>query len=194
MLLALLCCLQTTRAQTITDSAGRRIEVTAAPDAATDSLARVHSPRKASIRSAILPGWGQAYNKKYWKIPLVYGALGTTAGIFIYNVNWYKRFRFAYRALATKDTASFALVHPQLKPFIETPDPSYLQFNRDEFRRNIDYSVLFFIVFWGLNVVDAAVDAHLKTFDVSPDLSLKFRPGFSEMAGTNGISLVLHFK
>jgi hypothetical protein len=51
---------------------------------------------------------------------------------------------------------------------------------------------LLFVLLWGLNVVDATVDAHLKAFDVSPDLSLKFKPGFSEMAGTSGVSLVLN--
>jgi hypothetical protein len=65
---------------------------------------------------------------------------------------------------------------------------------RDEFRRNVDYSALFFIVLWGLNVVDAAVDAHLRTFDVTPDLGFKFKFGHSEMAGTTGLSLVLAFK
>jgi hypothetical protein len=65
---------------------------------------------------------------------------------------------------------------------------------RDEFRRNVDYSVLFFLVFWGLNVVDATVDAHLKAFDVSPDLSLRFKLGPSQMAGTTGVSLVLGVK
>ncbi|MBL0255265.1 MAG: hypothetical protein IPQ27_09985 [Chitinophagaceae bacterium] len=62
---------------------------------------------------------------------------------------------------------------------------------RNAVRQNADYCVLFFIVFWGVNVADAAVDAHLKTFDVSDDLSLQIKPGYSPMAGTNGISLVL---
>ena len=62
---------------------------------------------------------------------------------------------------------------------------------RDEFRRNIDYSILAIMVLWGLNVVDATVDAHLKPFDVSPDLSLQIKPGHSEFAGTNGLSLIL---
>jgi hypothetical protein len=52
--------------------------------------------------------------------------------------------------------------------------------------------VLFFVLLWGLNVVDAAVDAHLKSFDVSPDLSLRFKPGYSDMAGTSGFSVVLN--
>jgi hypothetical protein len=54
--------------------------------------------------------------------------------------------------------------------------------------------VLVFVLFWGLNVVDAAVDAHLKTFDVSPDLGLRFKAGYSDLARTNGFSIVLTFK
>ena len=61
-------------------------------------------------------------------------------------------------------------------------DLQFLRYNRNEFRRNIDYTVLVFILFWGLQVVDATVDAHLKSFDVSPDLSLQIKPGYSELA------------
>ena len=192
---SLIVSVQTSFAQTITDSLGKKVEGTAGKtDTKTDSIIEQHSPRKAAIRSAILPGWGQAYNKKYWKIPIVYGALGTTAGILIYNVKWYKRFRFAYKVLYNKDTGNFDKVYPDLQPFIARNDQSSLRYNRDEFRRNIDYSVLVFVLLWGLNVVDATVDAHLKTFDVSPDLSLKFKAGYSDMAQTNGLSLVLSFK
>ncbi len=150
-----------------------------------------HSPRTAAIRSAILPGLGQIYNKKYWKLPIVYGALGTCAGVFVYNLQWYKRTRFAYTTLATNNTADFPKVHPKLQFLINRNDASTLQYLRNQYRRDIDYSVLFFILLWGLNVVDATVDAHLKSFDVSPDLSLQFKPGRSELAGTNGLSVVL---
>ncbi|OSZ77394.1 hypothetical protein CAP36_13465 [Chitinophagaceae bacterium IBVUCB2] len=150
-----------------------------------------HSPRTAAIRSAILPGLGQIYNKKYWKLPIVYGALGTCAGVFVYNLQWYKRTRFAYTTLATNDVANFPNVHPKLQFLINRNDQSTLQYLRNQYRRDIDYSVLFFLLLWGLNVIDATVDAHLKSFDVSPDLSLQFKPGRSELAGTNGLSVVL---
>jgi hypothetical protein len=194
LLLLLTANISKAHAQTLSDSAGRRIIAGTASDPKIDSVMRVHSPRVAAIRSAILPGWGQVYNKKYWKLPIIYGALGTTAGIFVYNLNYYKRFRYAYRVLATKDSGNFDKVHPDLKFFIERNDLSGLQYNRDEFRRNIDYTVLVFLLFWGLNVVDASVDAHLKSFDVSPDLSLQLKAGYSEMARTNGFSLVIAFK
>lgn len=154
-----------------------------------------HSPRKAALRSAILPGLGQIYNKKYWKLPIVYAGLGISGGIFFYNLKNYKDTRFAYKVkynmrVKGQDSALFASIKPALKPLSEES----LRFYRNQFRRDIDYSALFFILIWGLNVIDASVDAHLKSFDVGPDLSLRFRPGHSELAGTNGLSLVLAFK
>ena len=155
---------------------------------------RVYSPKVAATRSAILPGLGQIYNRKYWKLPIVYGALGITGGVFFYNIKNYKDLKFAYAAkykasLAPplRDSTDYFKIKPELLPLsLES-----LRFNRDQFRRNVDYSVLVFLILWGLNVVDAAVDAHLKAFDVSPDLSLYIKPGHSEMAGTNGLSLVM---
>ena len=160
-------------------------------EADKDSLNNVHSPRKAAIRSALIPGWGQVYNKKYWKVPIVYGALGTTGVVFVYNLKTYKELRMAYRgkynARVFKDSTDFFKMESRYIPISEES----LRFNRNEFRRNIDYTVLVFIALWGLNVVDATVDAHLKSFDVSPDLSLKIKPGHSELANTSGLSLVL---
>jgi hypothetical protein len=181
--------------QTIRDSAGNEIEVVpTTPDRRIDSVLAVHSPRKAAIRSAILPGLGQAYNKKYWKIPIVYAALGTSGFIFVDNLKWYRRFKYATRVALTNDVANYGNVYPQLLPFVERNNTSYLQYQRNEFRRYIDYSVIAFVVLWGLNVVDATVDAHLKSFDVSPDLSFQVKPGYSELGNTHGISLVLAFK
>ena len=154
---------------------------------------RKHSPRKAAIRSAIVPGWGQAYNKKYWKIPVVYTALGVPAYLFFDNLKWYKRTRYAYLVVATKimNQDSLSKVHPELRAFVDRKLGNELQNYRNEFRRNVDYSVLFFLLFWGLNIVDATVDGHLKDFDVSPDLSLKIKPGYSPTGNTYGLSLVL---
>jgi hypothetical protein len=169
------------------------IEVNAKGDTVAKKV-RVYSPGQAALRSAILPGLGQIYNKKYWKLPIVYGALGISGSIFVFNLKWYKRTRYAYKVLVARDTPNFVNVHKDLQLFIKRGDANSLSYARDEYRRRIDYSVLFFVIMWGLNVVDAAVDAHLKAFDVSPDLSLQFKPGHSDMAGTNGMSLVLNFR
>lgn len=204
-----LCFTQYSFSQRILDSTGRTIVAdTTNPSVPTDSLSKVaepvkdkkvdsvlkvHSPRKAIIRSAIIPGWGQIYNKKYWKLPLVYGALGATGYVFFDNLQVYKDSRFAYKAkyqASRGDSTDYFKIKPEYLVYsLES-----LRANRDQFRKYIDYSVLFFVFFWGLNVVDAAVDAHLKSFDVSPDLSLLIKPGYSEMAGTKGISVILAFK
>ncbi|WP_121355195.1 DUF5683 domain-containing protein [Flavisolibacter nicotianae] len=206
-----LCCLVCAACFAQTDTTKRPVPVDTlvknAPPlsnkAKADSLRKKFSPRKATIRSALIPGWGQAYNKKYWKIPLVYGALGTTAAVFIYNLKTYRELRFAYQAKYKAALPAYDPTKPGpfrdstdywlIKPIYLNYDANSLRLYRDEFRSNIDYSVLFFLVFWGLNVVDATVDAHLKLFDVNPDLSFKLKFGPSQMAGTTGLSFILAF-
>lgn len=166
-----------------------RIQSVEKLDKAYDSLQNIYSPRIAIIRSAIIPGWGQYTNKKYWKIPLVYGALGTTGYLFFRNLSQYKEARMAYR-LASDTIASNDNLIPE--PYYSVrSQPQRIATFRNQVRQNIDYSVLFFILFWGLNVVDASVDAHLKTFDVSDDLSFQIKPGYSPLARTNGVSIIL---
>ena len=151
-----------------------------------------YSPRKAIIRSAIIPGWGQITNKKIWKLPLVYGALGTTTYLFFRNINQYNEAKKAY-ILATDNDPSNDIQIPQ--PYYSVKSqPERIRVFRNAVRQNVDYSAVFFILFWGLNVVDAAVDAHLKTFDVNDKLSLQFKGGYSPMAQTNGLSLVMRIK
>lgn len=153
-----------------------------------------HDPRKATIRSAILPGWGQIYNRAYWKLPLVYGALGITGYIFNYNRVQYNKVKFAYFALVNKDSAKYPLVADTvLRKFVYDGNSYALQNYRNEFRKDIDYSVLFFLFFWALNVVDATVDGHLKDFDVSNDLSIKIKPAFYTLPTTPlGVSVVVN--
>ncbi len=154
--------------------------------------AKKYNPRIAIMRSAILPGWGQITNKKYWKLPLVYGALGITAGVFIHNIKQFKTANAAYANAIDGNAANDGQI-PEPYFSVRT-QPDRIKTFRNQVRQNIDYSALFFILFWGLNVVDAAVDAHLKNFDVSDDLGLLLKPGYSPMANTNGISLVLNIR
>jgi hypothetical protein len=156
----------------------------------TERLQPVHSPRKATLRSAIIPGWGQAYNKQYWKIPLVYAVIGIPAGTYFYNNSWYNRSKFAYETKIANDTPNFSKINPRLEVYSNED----LRFLRNEFRRSRDYSILYTLLAWGLNVVDATVSGHLKEFDVSDDLSMKINPVFSPGSNTKGISLVFAFK
>ncbi|MEI9935105.1 MAG: DUF5683 domain-containing protein [Ferruginibacter sp.] len=142
----------------------------------------------ATVRSAIIPGWGQIYNKQYWKLPLVYGALGTTAGIFFYNIGTYNMLRHAYSIRVSGDSAAFGQIDPSLRNL----STDAIKSDRDIFRQNIDYSVLFFLLFWGLNVVDANVTAHLRSFDVSDDLSLEIKPHYDPWTRSSGLGLVLN--
>lgn len=149
-------------------------------------------PAVAIRRSAIIPGWGQYTNKSYWKVPVVYAALGTTAYIFFRNLNQFRDARDAFILASDNDPSNDYLIK---QPYFTVKDnPGRIKTFRDQVRQNIDYSALVFIVFWGLNVVDAAVEAHLKNFDVSDDLSLHIKAGSSELARTTGLSLVLTIK
>jgi hypothetical protein len=153
---------------------------------------KIYDPKVAARRSAIIPGWGQIYNKKYWKLPIIYGGLGVTGYIFVNNIKIYKEYKFAYSArIKAQPPNPDSTDYNQLDDIYKVLSPNSIRAARDEFRRYVDYSALVFLLLWGLNVVDAAVDAHLKNFDVSPDLSLQFKAGYSDMARTNGVSLVL---
>jgi hypothetical protein len=169
---------------TITDTTKRSTVVT---EKKVDTLKKRGPAGKAAIRSAVLPGWGQAYNKKYWKIPVVYGVLAVPVATFSYNLKWYNKTRFAYTVRVTEDTANYDNIDPQLQPLSEES----LRLYRNEFRKNVDFSVLAFLLLWGLNVVDAAVDGHLKDFNVNDDLSIKIKPGYSDLSRTTGLSVVL---
>ena len=152
-------------------------------------------PQVATRRSAILPGWGQATNKEYWKIPLVYGVLAIPGALYFYNDSWYNKTKYAYEAkfkaqAPTLDSSGLSGIDPQLKNL----GLASLQSYRNTFRRDRDYSILYFILAWGLQVADATVFAHLKQFDVSDDLSLQVKPQFNPNTRTPGLGLVFNFK
>lgn len=157
-----------------------------------DTVRHKHSPRKATIYSAILPGLGQIYNKKYWKLPLVYAAVGIPIYTFIDNQRWYQRSREAAKMIATGDTANYkSRVVPELYIYFSLNDANSLLQFRNQVRRNMDYSILVTLLMWGLNVVDATVDAHLKDFDISENLSMRIRPTLLSQGSIAGVSMVL---
>ena len=155
-----------------------------------DTSAKKYNPSIAIRRSAMLPGWGQFTNKKYWKIPLVYAGIGVPVYLFTKNLKQYREAKNAFILATDNDPSN----DDQIKePYYSVrTQPDRIRVFRNSVRQNVDYSVLFFIIFWGLNVADAAVDANLKTFDVSDELSLQFKGGYSPLANTNGLSLVLN--
>jgi hypothetical protein len=153
---------------------------------------RKHIPSKATKRSALIPGWGQAYNKQYWKIPLVYGVIALPAATYIYNNDMYKKTKFAYEAKfkeAAGDLSDVAKIDPVLKNL----STSSLQSYRNIFRKDRDYSIMWMIVTWGINVIDATVSGHLKEFDINNDLSFKIQPTFQPQFKQAGLALQFHF-
>ena len=144
---------------------------------------------KAALRSAILPGLGQIYNKKYWKVPIVYGILAIPISTFRYNSTWYNKTRFAYTTRVTNDSANFPNIAPELQPL----SSSSLKLYRNEFRKGMDFSILGFLLLWGVNIIDATVDGHLKSFDISDELSLRVVPTISPGIGQMGITATLNF-
>lgn len=151
-----------------------------------------HNPRLATLRSALIPGWGQAYNREYWKIPIVYGIIGVPVGFYFYNNSWYHKIKKAYELKVTLDSARFGEIDPKLKDL----SANSLRVYRNSFRKDRDYAILYSLLAWGLNVVDATVFGHLKDFDVSSDLSLQVKPSIhtSINGGSAGLSLVLAVK
>ena len=155
-----------------------------------------HDPKKATRRSALIPGWGQAYNREYWKIPIVYGAISIPVVLFVYNDTWYKKTRDAYTIVVNEETDRYDEIDPKLidQNTGQPLDAQSLQYYRNDFRKSRDYSVIFFLIAWSVNVVDATVFGHLKDFDVSDDLSMNLKPTYNPSTKTLGAGLVFNFK
>jgi len=154
-------------------------------DSLATSETKTHSPRKATLYSAVLPGAGQVYNKKYWKVPIVYAGLGTAAYFIQTNNKSYQRFRKALVADLDEDPNTIN-------------DTGYNSSQLDElqefYHRWRDISMLALAGVYVLQIIDAHVDAHLFTFDVSEDVSVTIHPSLPMSAqNKGGISLILKF-
>ena len=152
-----------------------------------------HSPKKATNLSAILPGLGQAYNKQYWKIPLVYGVLSVPVVTYVYNNDLYAKTKFAYEARIQEANGNNTNVS-KIDPTLKNLSAGSLQSYRNIFRKNRDYSIMWFVIAWGFNVVDASVSGHLKEFDVSNNLSVKMAPMKSDAYQQAGLSVQFNWK
>ena len=147
-----------------------------------DSVA-FHSPKKAALYSAILPGLGQAYNKKYWKIPIVYAGIGAIGYFIGWNNRQYQTYKKAYSDLTDGDDNTNSFLDLEASKYYDLDNPTqyanfksglYKQQNFD--RRNRDLLIISMAGFYGLNIIDASVDAHFFDFDMSEDLTFNWQP------------------
>ena len=154
---------------------------------ATDSTMR-YNPTKAGLYSAVLPGLGQYYNKKYWKIPIVWGGIGTGVGVVLWNQKQYNRYRDAFIAQLNGQPHEFS--------DIAGISAEALGRTQDRAKRQRDYAIAITGLVYILNIVDAVVDAHLYEGRKDPDLALKPTVIYDEFGKQNskaGFSLSYNF-
>lgn len=148
-----------------------------------DPERRPHSPGRAALFSAILPGLGQAYNKKYWKIPIVYAGVGVSVYFLQYNIGEINYFKESYLNATDGDPNTF-----NTSGF----NTGTLQDLIAQHRKWRDYSILGLVAVYLLNIIDANVDGHMFYFDVSKDLSMSVSPSMQFTAQpTPGFTLCL---
>ncbi len=155
------------------------------------------APSKAAFYSAVFPGLGQLYNKRYWKVPIVWGAIGTAIYAYNWNDDRYQRFRTAFKrrkAGFTDDEFYDPFGGAGPIPRLDLGD---LQNEQERYQRDRDLLLLVSIGLYVLNIVDANVDAHLKQFNVDEDLSFDMQPFLDRDPITNspnyGMAVVVKF-
>ncbi len=150
-----------------------------------DMPAREHSPRGALWRSAVVPGWGQIYNRQFYKLPFVYAGLGGILASAIYNNERYLAHRHAL--LYARDPVvheRYANDAAEFADIIQSGQfEQFLRPRRDAYRRNRDLSYIGVGLFYALTVLDAYVNAHLLDFDVDENLSVRMMPGLDGGVG-----------
>jgi hypothetical protein len=155
-------------------------------------LEKEHSPSKAALMSACLPGLGQIYNKKYWKVPIIYAGFGVLAYLIVFNANYYITYKSAYIESFNGDTAG------NYSDIVKKYPLSSILSAREYYRRNLEISIIFSVVLYALNVIDATVDAHLFTYDIKKDVSFRIEPTLIPPAPqsrsySSGLKLSLNF-
>lgn len=159
------------------------------------------NPTKAVIYSAIFPGLGQIYNRKYWKLPIIYGGLVGLAYGISWNGQYYTDYKDAYRGIANnprdpenfeqwKDMAGVTNEANVSDSDIERFKSSFKR-KKDFYRRNRDLCIIGVVAVYAICMIDAYVDAQLFDFDISPDLSLKVEPAVMQPSITNNRSFGL---
>ena len=175
----------------INESNGQTIKSSLSFSVPDSIMEKQHSPTKATIMSALLPGLGQIYNKRIWKVPIIYAGFGILTYFIISNAQEYNIYKGAY---TEKVDSIFNGKYPDLVSKYTATD---LIAGREYYRRNLEISCLLTGVLYILNILDAAVDAHLFTFNINQDLSLKVEPVLMgpvyNQRGSSGIKLSLTF-
>jgi len=161
----------------------------------TDSVfIKKHSPIKAQLYSAILPGLGQIYNRKYWKLPIIYGIGGAVIFSYFYNRDYYEDLNNAYVEVYYMDPPP---TEYEFRGKVITYNiAGQLYSNKEKFRKWKDYALVGIAAVYLLNVIDAMIDAYFLEFDVSDDLSLRLGPSIinNDMyASTMGIKFCVKF-
>jgi hypothetical protein len=133
---------------------------------------KLQPPQKATLRSLIIPGWGQARNRKWWKVPLVYGGFVGLGLVYNFNNQYYKEFLNESQFRKSSANPDDAFLYSQY----EGISAAQIYSAKDYYRRNRDLTLYGSFVFYGVQMIDAYIDARLATFDVSDDLSLKMKP------------------
>jgi hypothetical protein len=141
-----------------------------------------HSPLRATYYSAILPGLGQAYNKKYWKVPIVYAAIGTTVGFIVVNNRNYQYYKKQYIASVDGD--------PTTVPEVEASNLFEIQ---EQYHRWRDVSYMFLGAAYFLQIIDANVDGHFFYYDISKNVNLQWTPLWMSYQKSPGVALQLNF-
>lgn len=168
----------------------------------TDSLQKAVNPKiwvpnpvKATWLALVIPGGGQIYNRKYWKLPIFYGGFAGCAYALTWNGKMYKDYSQAYKDAVNKrfDSSSITDLLPPgyIGKVTKEQLTETLRKRKDTFRRYRDLSIFAFIGVYLLSVVDAYVDAELSNFDISPDLSMRVEPAVlnSQMTGSSNKSV-----
>ncbi len=158
--------------------------VAPAVDTPTRRLPFQPNPKKSALFSAILPGAGQLYNRQYWKLPIIYAGVGAAVYFLIDNTRQYQRFRAGYIARITD-----ANVQDEFTGRYTQQD---LQILQSTYRKYLDMTILFTGLGYTLQVMDALAFAHLKNFDISPDISLRMQP-VALPNGDPGLGIVMRF-
>ena len=134
-----------------------------------------HSPVKATIMSACLPGLGQIYNGKWWKVPIVYAGLGGLGYLVYNNYYEYRSYLHAYE-FKTGDLPEGVTLNQHETELANRYAESQLQTYKESYRRDFEFYTLITVAWYGLNIVDACVDGHLYNYDISDDLSFSVDP------------------